>query len=115
METVIILLVAAALSAAVVWWASTPPVARRPARPAKPRPPTLRESFQPTGPERPVEAAAEEGFILHQQAVPDERPPRLVSVLRIVVTITFVALLGVGAMAALGLLVKLQIDKYLGP
>lgn len=114
METMIILLIAASLSAAVVWWASTPPAARRPARPAKPRPLTLRESFQPTGPERPLQPAPEEAFILTPLATPDERPPRLLSILRIVVTITFVALLGVGAMAALGLLIKLQIDKYLG-
>lgn len=115
METAIILLVAAALSAAVVWWASTPPAARRPRRPPRPRPVSLRESFQPTAPERASQPEPEDAFILTPQTVPDERPPTLLSVLRIVVVITFVAMLGVAAVTALGILLKLQIDRYLAP
>jgi hypothetical protein len=121
METVIILLVAAGLSAAVVWWASMPPGTpllprRRPSSAESGFSPTLRESFQTTGPEpAPGPAAApEDTFTLLPQAVPDDRPPRLISLIRLIFTIAFVAVLGVATLGLLGLLVKLQLDRYLG-
>jgi hypothetical protein len=114
METIVILVVAAGVSAAVVWWASAPPRPPRPRR-ARPRPITLRESFQSTAPEALPEAAAEEAFVMLPQGVLDERPPRLLSLLRLVLAIGFVAALAVGAVAGLGYLLKLQLDKFLGP
>jgi hypothetical protein len=114
METIVILVVAAGVSAAVVWWVSAPPRPPR-RRTPRPRPITLRESFQPTAPEPLREVPAEEAFIMLPQGVLDERPPRLLSLLRLVLAIAFVAALAVGAVAALGYLIKLQLDKYLGP
>jgi hypothetical protein len=120
METVLILLIAAGLSAAVVWWASLPP--GTPLLPRRREPqgdtgfsPTFRESFQTTGPEPlPAAAAPEEGFMVVPQGVPDDRPPRIISLIRLVFAIGFVAALGVATLALLGLLVKLQLDRYLG-
>ncbi len=114
METIIILVVAAALSAAVVWWASAPPRPPRRRKPT-PRPVTLRESFQPTAPQPVAEVAPEESFIMLPQAAPDDRPPPLLSVVRIALAIAFVALLAVGAITFLGFLLKVQIERYLGP
>jgi hypothetical protein len=120
METVLILLIAAGVSAGVVWWASTPP--GTPLIPRRRLPedtgfsPTLRESFQTTGPE-PAQSTAtppDDGFQFLQQAVADDRPPRILSVIRIIFAIGFVAALGVATLALLGLLVKLELDTYLG-
>lgn len=114
METIIILVVAAALSAAVVWWASSPP---QPSRGRKPtaRPISLRESFQATAPQPASPPVPEESFILLPQPVPDDRPPRVLSLIRLVLAITFVAVLAVGTITFLGFLLKLQIDRYLTP
>lgn len=114
METIIILVVAAALSAAVVWWASAPPRPPRRRKPAS-RPISLRESFQPTAPPPIAQAAPEESFIMLPQAVPDDRPPRLLSLVRIILAIAFVALLAVGAITLLGFFIKVQIERYLVP
>jgi hypothetical protein len=118
-ETVIILLVAAGLSAAVVWWASSPPAPRR-RRPTpvpdRPRV-SFRESFQVTGPEpAPTAGSAEDGFVLASAGsiAPDDRPPPLLSLLRLVLAITFVALVLVGTAAVMWFLVKMQLDRYLG-
>jgi hypothetical protein len=121
MDTILILVVAAGLSAAVVWWASMPPGTpliprRRPRTTDSGFQPTFRESFQSTGPEPSPgrTAAPEERFLALPQALPDDRPPRFLSLLRLIFTIGFVAVLGVATLALLGLLVKLQLDKYLG-
>ena len=120
MGTIVIVVIAAGLSAAVVWWASTPPgtpvfrrrdSARKAARAAL----SFRETFQPTGPEpATVRAVPEEGFLGAAGSVPDERPPRVLSLLRIALTIALVAVLGVGVLGFLSYLVKLQLDKFLG-
>lgn len=114
METIVILVVAAALSAAVVWWASSPP---HPSGTRKPtaRPITLRESFQVTAPQPVAPASGEESFILLPQTGPDDRPPRVLSVIRLVLALTFMALLAVGTITFLGFLLKVQIDRYLTP
>jgi hypothetical protein len=120
MDAIFILVVAAGLSAAIVWWASMPPGTplvprRRPRATDSGFQPSFRESFQTTGPEPSAERAApEDSFMLLPQAVPDDRPPRFLSLLRLIFTIGFVAALGVATLALLGLLVKLQLDKYLG-
>jgi hypothetical protein len=121
METIVILGVAAGISAAVVWWASIPPgsMAFRRQRPsrraARDAALSFRETFQTTGPEpAPVRPVPDDGFITVQQAVPDDRPPRILSLLRIALAIGLVAALGVAVVALLGFLLKLQLDKYLG-
>ncbi len=114
METIIILVLAAALSAAVVWWASSPP---QPARARKPtsRPITLRESFQATAPQPATPVVPEDSFMLLPATAPDDRPPRVLSLVRLVLAITFVALLAVGTITFLGFLLKVQLDRYLTP
>jgi hypothetical protein len=121
MDAILILVVAAGLSAAVVWWASMPP--GTPLIPRRRSPSTDSgfqrgfRQFQETGAEHssaPV-AAPEESFMLLPQAVPDDRPPRFLSLLRLIFTIGFVSVLGVAILALLGLLLKLQLDKFLRP
>jgi hypothetical protein len=121
-ETIVILVVAAGISAAVVWWATMPPGAsilprrgptRRETREASLN---FREAFQSTGPDpatlRPT--PVEDGFMTVEQAVPDERPPPVLSVIRLVFAIGLVAALGVAVIAILWLLVRLQLDRFLG-
>jgi hypothetical protein len=122
METIVILVVAAGISAAVVWWATMPagasifPKRGKPSRrQAQHAALSFRETFQSTGPDpTPFRPAPEDGFMTVQQAVPDDRPPPVLSVLRLVFAIGLVAAIGVAVVALLGLLVKLQLDKYLG-
>jgi hypothetical protein len=122
METIVILVVAAGISAAVVWWATMPPGAsilpkrgKQSRRRAQHAALSFRETFQSTGPDpTPFRPAPEDGFMSVQQAVPDDRPPPVLSVLRLVFAIGLVAAIGVAIVALLGLLVKLQLDKYLG-
>jgi hypothetical protein len=120
MDTILILVIAAGLSAAVVWWASVPPGTplvprRRPRSTDTGFQPSFRETFQTTGPEpSPARAAGpQDSFMLLPEGVPDDRPPRFLSLLRLIFTIAFVAALGVATLALLGLLVKLQLDKFL--
>ena len=121
MLTIVILLVAAGISAAVVWWASSPPgaPALRRAGPSRKEAQeaalSFRETFQSTGPEAaPVRQVAEDGLMTIAQGAPDERPPAILSLLRLAFAIGLVAALGVAVVALLGLLLKLQLDKYLG-
>lgn len=97
MEAFVILAVAAGLSAVVVWWATNPPGARR--RPKA-------EVDDEPGPGRFVLVPSD------SIEPPDDRPPPAVSLVRLAVTITFFAALGVGVLAVLGLLVKTQLDHY---
>jgi hypothetical protein len=113
METVVIFVVATLGSAAVVWWAMNPPEGRA----ATKEPPiSFRKAFQPTVPEQLPEEQGTDEFVLlpagGMPSVSDDRPPRSVSLLRIVLTIAFVAALGVAALAMIGLLIKLQLDQY---
>ena len=115
METVIILAVATGLSAWVVWWALQPPAATReksPRRKTSPAP-SPRPIFQTTGPE-PVSDGGD-GFGMLPRGAPtvvDDRPPRSVSLVRLALTIAFVAVLVVAALAIIGFLVKAQLDQY---
>jgi flagellar basal body-associated protein FliL len=113
METVVIFVIATLGSAAVVWWTMSSTEGRTETR--EPRV-SFRKAFQPTVPEQSPEGPATDEFVLLPTAgmpsVTDERPPRSVSLLRIVLMITFVAALGVAALAVIGLLVKLQLDQY---
>jgi hypothetical protein len=122
METIVILIVAAGISAAVVWWATMPPggsilpkrskPSRRQAEEASL---SFRETFQATGPDpTPFRPAPEDGFMAVQEAAPDDRRSPVLSVLRLALAIGLVAAIGVAILALLGLLVKLQVDKYLG-
>jgi hypothetical protein len=113
METVVIFAVSTLGSAAVVWWAMNPPQER--ARSREPRI-SFRKAFQPTVPEPLPDEPGADGFVLLPAAgmpvLPDDRPPRSLSLLRIVLTIAFVAGLGVAAVALIGILVKLQLDQF---
>jgi hypothetical protein len=113
LETVVIFAVATLASAAVVWWAmNAPPDGVETKEPRV----SFRKAFQSTVPEPLPEETGAEAFVLLPEggmaSVPDDRPPRSVSLLRIVLTIAFVAALGVAALAFIGLLVKLQLDQY---
>jgi hypothetical protein len=122
METIVILVVAAGISAAVVWWATMPPGTsilpkrNKPSRrQAQHDALSFRETFQSTGPDpTPFRPAPDDGFMAVQRAVPDDRPPPVLSLLRLVFAIGLVAAIGVAVVALLGLLIKLQLDKYLG-
>jgi hypothetical protein len=108
MESLVILVIAAGLSAAVVWWAMAPPEGssgvRAPTKASVPEPSTpLADEPRP------------DGFVLmptDEPVVPDDRPPPALSLLRLALTITFVAALGVAALTILGWLVKIQLDQY---
>ena len=109
MESLIILVVAAALSAAVVWWAMAPTDRRgaekAPRKVSVPEPSwVLSEDPQhdafvmlPSS-EEPVEA--------------EDRPPPALSLVRLVLTIAFVAGAAVAVLTVLGWLIKLQLDEY---
>lgn len=121
METIIILLVASGLSAGVVWWATAPPGGRAPRR-LRPREPkrsiNFTETFQTTAPDPRLESPPEDGFVMLPSdgagEVEEDRPPRLVSTVRIAAAIALVAVLGVAALGIVGLLVKTQLDQLLG-
>jgi hypothetical protein len=109
LETLIILLVAAGLSAAVVWWAMSPPVIRD-----QRRDPRARRPDRTTSP-RPAPEDTGDGFVLMPDASPildDDRPPAILSLLRLAVAIAVVSAIVVAAIALIGLLVKLQLDQY---
>lgn len=112
MEAFVILAVAAGLSAVVVWWATNPPGARPGPRGSR------TPSAQARSPQPEAEVDDEPGpgrFVLVPSdsiEPPDDRPPPAVSLVRLAVTITFFAALGVGVLAVLGLLVKTQLDHY---
>jgi hypothetical protein len=111
-DAFVILVVAAGLSALVVWWATNSPGAR----------PRSKESRTPSAdarssqPEEEIEQepAPDRFVLLPSDSIdpPDDRPPPAVSLVRLAVTITFIAALGVGVLAVLGLLVKTQLDQY---
>jgi hypothetical protein len=130
MEVVIILAVATGLSAWVVWWALQPPGRTRekpahprkhlrfpwPARPRKETPaPAPRPMFQTTGPDPVSDRAGGDGFGVLPPGAPaavDDRPSRSLSLVRLALAITFVAVLVVAALAVIGFLVKTQLDQY---
>lgn len=108
MESLVILVVAASLSAAVVWWAMASSETR-----TQPKPPG--KVSVPDTPTVAEDEARPEGFVLMPTDGPvsvDDRPPPALSLIRLVLTIAFVAAIGVVILAVLGWLVKLQLDRY---
>jgi hypothetical protein len=105
-ETFVILFVAAGLGASVVWWASTPR-SPRPHR-TQPRPVHFRDTFT-TVPDPPPAREGDDGWVVLPSAASDDRPSPIVALVRIVLTIAFVAALGVGAIAGLWLLIRSQL------
>jgi hypothetical protein len=106
-EAVVILILAAGVSAAVVWWAMASPEtpAGSPSDAA-----TTTESASPGNTDGPPE-----GFVLMPTDGPvltDDRPPAAVSLIRLAITIAFVAAAWVLVVTLLGWLVKLQFDDY---
>jgi hypothetical protein len=77
---------------------------------------SFRESFQVTGPEPAPTTGVDDGFVLASAGsiAPDDRPPPLLSLLRLILAIAFVALVLVGTAAVIWFLVKMQLDRYLG-
>jgi hypothetical protein len=126
-ESFVILAVAAALSAVVVWWAVNQPwtasTGRENAPGAKSAGPGEESSAQPipvTAPipqqvDSPSDELASDGFVMlptEGASVPDDRPSPALSIVRLVLTITFFAALAVAALTVLGILVKTQLERY---
>ena len=102
-----ILVAAAGLSAAGIWWWMSRPADRR--RRKEEGAPRL-VGFGGSG-----EQAANDSFVFAPSAdaaIPDDRPPRAVSVARLVLAIVAWTILLVGAASAVGFLLKLQLDRY---
>jgi hypothetical protein len=126
-ESFIILALAAALSAVVVWWAVNQP--RTPST-GRENPPTARSAGsrdEPNAQPIPVTAPipqqvaspsdelASDGFVMlpdEGPSVPDDRPSPALSIVRLVLTITFFAALAVAVLTVLGILVKTQLERY---
>jgi hypothetical protein len=126
-ESFVILAVAAALSAVVVWWAvnqpRTPSTGREKPPKEEPAGPKEEPSAQPipvTAPipqqvASPSDELASDGFVMlptEGASVPDDRPSPALSIVRLVLTITFFAALAVAVLTVLGILVKTQLERY---
>jgi hypothetical protein len=125
-ESFVILAVAAALSAVVVWWAVNRPrtsAGREKPAEAKSAGPGEEASAQPipvTAPipqqvASPSDELASDGFVMlptEGASVPDDRPSPALSIVRLVLTITFFAALAVAVLTVLGILVKTQLERY---
>lgn len=107
METFVILFVAAGLGASVVWWASTPR-SQRPRR-TQPRGVQFRDTFTTVPDPPPPTRQGDDGWVVLPSAASDDRPSPIVALLRIALTIAFVAALSVGAIAGLWLLIRAQL------
>lgn len=108
MESLVILVIAAGLSAVVVWRAMAPTEGE-----AGEKAPRRSGALDAPGP--PTDEPRPDGFVLMPTdgpVVADDRPPPAISLLRLVLAITFVAALGVVVLAVLGWLIKLQLDQY---
>ena len=106
MESLIILVVAAGLAAAVVWWAMLR--SDRRAGPKEPR--TVPEPSWVLS-----EDPRHDAFVMLPSSEPGpagDRPSPALSLIRLVLTITFVAGAGVAVLTVLGWLIKLQLDEY---
>jgi hypothetical protein len=108
MESLVILVIAAGLSAAVVWRALAPGGGRP--RPKASPPVTVLDP----PPDLPAELEPDHFVLLPTEggAWSDDRPAPALSLIRLVLTIAFVAALGVVVLALLGWLVKIQLDHY---
>jgi hypothetical protein len=105
-EAVVILLLAAGVSAAVVWWAMASPE-------APDRAPSVGPRVKEVAPA--ADAAPVDGFISMPTDGPliaDDRPPAAISLIRLAITIAFVAAVWVLVITLLGWLVKVQFDDY---
>jgi hypothetical protein len=106
MESLVILVVAAGLSAAVVWWAMTPSERREktPRKVSVPEPSWVLS-----------EDPGHDTFVMlpsSEPVRPDDRPSPALSLIRLVLTIAFVAGVAVAVLTVLGWLIKLQLDEY---
>jgi hypothetical protein len=105
-EAVVILVLAAGVSAAVVWWAMAAPDA--PGRSPSDAGPTTESASLTDSP-------SPESFVLmptDRPIVADDRPPAAISLIRLAITIAFVAAAWVLVITLLGWLVKVQFDDY---
>lgn len=98
METLLILVLAAGLPAAAVWWA----LSRAPGRGDDGR----LVGFGPQGADAFVFSPSD------STPVPDDRPPRSISLARLSVAVAISTVVLVAAVWVLGLLVKVQLDRY---
>lgn len=127
MESFIILAVAAALSALVVWGAVHQPQtgSKAPKKPRRARIPRSRKERnpQPTAVTAPIpqqvaspsDELASDGFVLlptEGASVPEDRPSRALSIVRLALTITFFAALVVAVLTVIGIVVKTQLEQY---
>lgn len=122
MEAFITLAVVAGVSAAVVWRTMNPPRERRRHRPRRRRTRTRPNNPHPApvtpAATPPVESSIPEpradafALLPSDPAEPANDPPRAVSLVMLALTIAFFAVLAVGILAAVGYLVKTQLDQY---
>jgi hypothetical protein len=108
MESLVILVVAAGLSAAVVWWAMTPSDRRggekAPRKVSVPEPSWVLS-----------EEPRHDAFVMLPSSEPvraDDRPPPALSLIRLILTIAFVAGVAVFVLTMIGWAIKLQLDEY---
>ena len=102
-----ILVAAAGLSAAGFWWWMSRPPDRRGGR--------ERGTSRLVGFGNPGDEAASDVFVFAPSADPairDDRPPRSVSMARLALAIAVWTVLLVAAAWAIGLFLKLQLDRY---
>jgi hypothetical protein len=122
-EAFITLAVVAGVSAAVVWRTMNPPRERRRHRPRRRRKQTRPNNphpapVTPAAAPPPVESSSLEpradafALLPSDPAEPANDPPRAVSLVMLALTIAFFAVLAVGILAAVGYLVKTQLDQY---
>jgi nitrate reductase NapE component len=122
-EAFITLAVVAGVSAAVVWRTMNPPRERRRHRPRRRRTRTRPNNphpapVTPAAATPPVESSIPEpradafALLPSDPAEPANDPPRAVSLVMLALTIAFFAVLAVGILAAVGYLVKTQLDQY---
>jgi hypothetical protein len=108
MESLVILVVAAGLAAAVVWWAMTP--SDRRATEKAPRKVSVPEPSWVLS-----EDPRHDAFVMLPTSEPveaEDRPPPALSLVRLVLTIAFVAGVAVAVLTVIGWLIKLQLDEY---
>lgn len=108
MESLVILVIAAGLSAAVVWRALAPGSSRPQAKT------TPRVTVLDPPPDLPAELDPDHFVLLPSDAAgaSDDRPAPALALVRLVLTIAFVAALGVVILTLLGWLLKIQLDHY---
>jgi hypothetical protein len=106
MESLVILVAAAGLSAAVVWWAMNPSDRRggekAPRKVSVPEPSWVLS-----------EEPGHDAFVMLSEPAPaDDRPSPALSLVRLILTIAFVAGVAVVVLTVIGWAIKLQLDEY---